>query len=71
MKVNSSLWGEKMPTMDLKVLKESYVEKFPNNMVSTILSTCPDEIGPLEFLVLARILIRAADLSQSIGEWKG
>jgi len=60
-----------MPTMDLKVLKESYVEKFPNNMVSTILSTCPDEIDSLEFLVLARILIRAADISQDIHESRG
>jgi len=57
-----------MDRIDLKAVKQSYVGKFPNNTVSKILSSCPDEIGPLEFLVLARILIRAADVSQSIHE---
>ena len=57
-----------MDRIDFRALKESYVVKFPNNKVSKILTSCPDEIDAFEFLVLARILIRAADVSQDIHE---
>jgi len=57
-----------MPTIDLRALKESYVAKFPKNTASKILSSCPDEIDAVEFLAIAGILLRVADISQGIDE---
>jgi len=58
----------KMRRIDLRTLKQNYAAEFPKSVVSRILSSCPDEIGSFEFLILSAILLRAADLSRSIDE---
>jgi len=57
-----------MQVIDLKTFKQNYTLKFPKSTVSRILSSCPDEIGSPEFLILSAILLRAAELSRSIDE---
>jgi len=57
-----------MRRIDLKTLKQNYAAEFPKSVVCRILSSCPDEIGAVEFLAIAGILLRAADLSRSIDE---
>jgi len=57
-----------MQVIDLRRLKENYKQKFPKSTVSSILSSCPNEIGAVEFLAIAGILLRVADISQGIDE---
>ena len=57
-----------MQVINLKTLKENYTLKFPKSTVSKILSSCPDEIEAVEFLAIAGILLRVADISQGIDE---